>query len=70
MSKDGPTDQDFANLPPDVQAGIKALCGVGLHHAPYRDRSADALAAEAEDEAAAGEFRHPEHDAASTEWPN
>ena len=68
MSKDGPTDQDFVNLPPDVQAGIEALSGVGLHHAPDQDRSADALAAEAEDEAAAGEFRHPEHDAAGTEW--
>ena len=68
MTKDGPIDSDFANLPPDVQAGIEALNGVGLHHAPNQDRSADAVAAEAEEEATTEASRHPAHDDADTTW--
>ena len=57
-------DPDFAALSPQDRAGIEALSGIGLHHAPD-----DGVAA---DEGVAGEaFHHPEKDEAGTVWePN
>ena len=61
MMADEKLDPDFANLPPVDRAGIEALSGIGLHHAPAGI-----------DEATTGEpFHHPEQDVAGTMWePN
>lgn len=70
MNKDGAIDEDFAGLPSPVQAAIEGAAGIGLHHAPDRDRSDEAIAAEAADEGE-GRFEHHEVDRAGIEWaPN
>lgn len=60
MTDEKPLDDDFAGLPNHVLVAIEGAQGVGLHHAPAVDTSADDVTGEA--------FHHPEQDVAGTTW--